>query len=95
MCCICDHFLLNEGGQKNPFRMKPSYEQWAPWIGRETRKGPTVLNTEYHKLQTNSPQDHTAEVHATEERLVDELMNIKVTFSRLCLCTVSVQFNSL
>uniref|UniRef100_A0A667YZS3 HMG domain-containing protein n=1 Tax=Myripristis murdjan TaxID=586833 RepID=A0A667YZS3_9TELE len=36
--------------KSNPFVVKPKYDYWAPWIGEETRKGNTVLNTEFEKV---------------------------------------------
>ncbi|CAI5675294.1 unnamed protein product [Oreochromis niloticus] len=32
---------------KNPFSVPPSYTDWAPWIGSETRTSDIVLNTEF------------------------------------------------
>ncbi|KAK7143946.1 hypothetical protein R3I93_014952 [Phoxinus phoxinus] len=38
--------LLGSAHQ-NPFLVSPSYHYWAPWIGPNTRREDTVLNTEY------------------------------------------------
>ncbi|XP_076863832.1 uncharacterized protein LOC143516123 [Brachyhypopomus gauderio] len=44
---------------KNPLAVNPSYEYWAPWIGRNTRKGDHVLNTEYEKVLPTQPSPET------------------------------------
>lgn len=59
--------------------MEPSYEKWAPWIGKNIRIGNTVLNTEYEKVvspKVTSPEAQVLSV--SEDRLVDELMKQKV-----------------
>ncbi len=70
-------------GDTNPYTLKPNYENWAPWIGRHTRRSPSVINTEWKKVQTTNTLDNIAEIDMTEERLSDELMKLKV-------CTSSV-----
>lgn len=66
---------------QNPFVVEPSYENWAPWIGEKTRKGSTVLNTEYEKV--TSPENQAFSV--SEDRLVEELMKQEVDdVKKLC-----------
>uniref|UniRef100_A0A8D0DEX6 HMG domain-containing protein n=1 Tax=Sander lucioperca TaxID=283035 RepID=A0A8D0DEX6_SANLU len=52
--------------QQNPFAVKPSYHHWAPWIGPHTRKSNKV-----------HPKEQT-EIDITEDRLLDEVSNLKV-----------------
>ncbi|XP_026060080.1 uncharacterized protein LOC113044317 isoform X3 [Carassius auratus] len=71
-------------GRKNPFVVCPSYDCWAPWIGPNTRKSDIVLNTEHAKLQKTKSCD-VPDLDVTEERLGDELFNLKVDAVRkLC-----------
>ncbi|CAM4722182.1 unnamed protein product [Leuciscus chuanchicus] len=75
---------LVETGNPNPFAVKPSYHLWAPWIGPNTRKSGSVLNTEWEKVHSSNPNP-ASEVPVTEERLIDELMSLKVAAVRqLC-----------
>ncbi|XP_073676614.1 uncharacterized protein [Garra rufa] len=72
-------------GDTNPYTLKPNYENWAPWIGRHTRRSPSLINTEWKKVQTTNTLDNIAEIDMTEERLSDELMNLKVAdIRKLC-----------
>jgi len=57
----------------------PSYSFWAPWIGIHTRSSNNVLNTEYAKLHVSQDSSED-DVPLTEERLADELLNIRVWF---------------
>ncbi|XP_057677447.1 uncharacterized protein LOC130906813 [Corythoichthys intestinalis] len=71
--------------QKNPFGVKPNFEYWAPWIGKNTRKSEVVLNTEYEKLSASKSSAETEVSMVSEDRLVDELMKQKVsTVRKLC-----------
>lgn len=58
--------------------MKPTYHHWAPWIGLHTRKANKVLNTEYEKVHTTRHPKEQAETDITEDRLLDEVSNLKV-----------------
>ncbi|XP_066523457.1 uncharacterized protein [Hoplias malabaricus] len=70
---------------KNPWAVHPSYEYWAPWIGRHTRKGDCVLNTEYEKVLPVRESPEAELFMITEERLMDELKKQKVgTVRKLC-----------
>ncbi|XP_057712976.1 uncharacterized protein LOC130929649 isoform X2 [Corythoichthys intestinalis] len=70
---------------KNPFGVKPNFEYWAPWIGKNTRKSEVVLNTEYEKLSASKSSAETEVSMVSEDRLVDELMKQKVsTVRKLC-----------
>ena len=72
--------IISKGGRKNPFVVPPTYHNWAPWIGPQTRQSNVVLNTEFEKVQepkkpsSGDPDDQ----QITEERLTDELLNLKV-----------------
>lgn len=37
--------------------MKPSYTFWAPWIGRQSRRGDVVFNTEDRKCSRPQTED--------------------------------------
>ncbi|XP_013873396.1 uncharacterized protein LOC106524217 [Austrofundulus limnaeus] len=71
-------------GCKNPFVVKPSYHNWSPWIGPQTRRSDILLNTESEKIcmpDWSSDEDQ----YLTEERLVDEVLNLKLPeIKRLC-----------
>ena len=70
-------------GQKNPFVVAPSYHHWAPCIGPQTRCSAHVLNTEFEKLHTPKLESTEADDQLiTEERLVDEVLNLKVSLMR-------------
>ncbi|XP_067223967.1 uncharacterized protein [Chanodichthys erythropterus] len=47
-----------QSNANNPFTVSPSYENWAPWIGSETRRSGTVFNTEFKKVRTCSCLGH-------------------------------------
>ncbi|XP_030271945.1 uncharacterized protein LOC115581185 isoform X2 [Sparus aurata] len=69
---------------KNIFAVHPSFEHWAPWIGKNTRTD-TVLNSEFEKV-SHSKSSAEAELSiVSEDRLTDELMKQKVsTVRKLC-----------
>ncbi|XP_030231361.1 uncharacterized protein LOC115557583 isoform X3 [Gadus morhua] len=87
-----DHFwntvvteMLSRGlipyGRENPFVVPPSYHHWAPWIGPHTRRSNSVLNTEFEKLQSpkaDGDANFNDDEKMNEERLTDELVNLKV-----------------
>ncbi|KAK2833182.1 hypothetical protein Q5P01_017071 [Channa striata] len=54
----------------NPFQVHPCYERWAPWIGKETRKSESVLNTEFKKVQTSERELSSV----STDQLCDELL---------------------
>ncbi|XP_028446130.1 ankyrin repeat and SOCS box protein 9 isoform X2 [Perca flavescens] len=66
------------GNRKNPFTVHPSYHFWAPWIGQGTRRSNTVLNTEFLKAQGSRNSAEADDINITEDRLSNELMNLKV-----------------
>ncbi|XP_016407530.1 uncharacterized protein LOC107739835 [Sinocyclocheilus rhinocerous] len=81
---IVSQGLLGSARQ-NPFLVSPSYNYWAPWIGPNTRKEDTVLNTEYAMMHAPRPATEDAELEVTEERLEEVLTNLKVdVVRRLC-----------
>ena len=49
ICFTCTSVLLFADQTTNPFTVKPSYTFWAPWIGRLSRRGNMVINTEHRK----------------------------------------------
>ncbi|XP_078790335.1 HMG domain-containing protein 3-like [Oryzias latipes] len=65
-------------GRKNPFIVPPSYHHWSPWIGPHTRKSNSVLNTEYEKIKIPKESNQEEYDLINEERLSDELLNLKV-----------------
>lgn len=71
--------FAHEGGRKNPFVVPLSYHHWSPWIGPHTRRSNLVLNTEFevNKVPSGSEEDEPID----EERLTDELSNLKVNES--------------
>ena len=75
--CVFGSYL---GNASNPCVLSPSYETWAPWIGPQTRNSNIVFNTEYMKGKGRNQSTvlEQEEVEITEERLTDEIMNLKV-----------------
>lgn len=65
-------------GRKNPFVVPPSYHHWSPWIGPQTRQSNSLLNTEYEKIQMPKESNEEDYDLINEERLSDELLNLKV-----------------
>lgn len=90
------HNFVFKGGRKNPFVVPPSYHHWSPWIGPQTRRSNVVLNTEFEKIQTPKMTHDSDDLQMTEERLADELLNLKVnsdreiTLRNTSLCTDKV-----
>lgn len=66
------------GNKDNPFVVRPSYHNWAPWIGPHTRCGNVVLNTEFRKMHAPRSPAEELELNLTEDRLADELLKVKV-----------------
>ncbi|XP_077365645.1 uncharacterized protein LOC144009664 [Festucalex cinctus] len=73
---------LIKSNHKNPYKVSPSYDKWAPWIGPHTRAGNTVLNTEYAKLTAKKAVSEQTDILITEERLSSELLNLKANTLR-------------
>lgn len=48
------------------------------WIGPETRKSDLVLNTEWEKVHRPAKIKEQAELDITEDRLLEEVMKMKV-----------------
>ncbi|KAK1877885.1 ATP-dependent helicase/nuclease subunit A [Dissostichus eleginoides] len=65
-------------GKKNPFVVPLSYNNWAPWIGPQTRQSDLILNTEFQKIPTTTMSDDSEYLEVTEERLSDEIINLRV-----------------
>nr|XP_055034865.1 uncharacterized protein LOC129422787 [Misgurnus anguillicaudatus] len=78
---IAQGFVANDG--YNPLSVPPSFHFWAPWIGRNTRRSDTVLNTEFEKVHVSNS---ASENLISEDRLRDELFKQKVDVVR-SLCT--------
>lgn len=73
--------IILSGDRQNSFAIKPTYHHWAPGIGPHTRKSNKVLNTEHEKIHsTRHPKEQT-EIDVTEDRLLDEVSNLKVNRS--------------
>ncbi len=55
----------------NPYTVQPSYTFWAPWIGRHTRIGDVVFNTEHRKCSrlSSGTGDVDNEIDAKEDLL--------------------------
>ncbi|KAF1392589.1 hypothetical protein PFLUV_G00029630 [Perca fluviatilis] len=68
---------LTSSNRKNPFTVHPSYHFWAPWIGQDTRRSNTVLNTEFLKAQGPRNSAEADDINITEDRLSNELMKLK------------------
>ncbi|XP_040918070.1 uncharacterized protein LOC121198193 isoform X2 [Toxotes jaculatrix] len=67
----------------NPFVVRPCYENWAPWIGKETRKSDHVLNTEFKKMLTSETEGELSSV--TADLLCEELLKQnEATLQSLC-----------
>ncbi|KAM9365863.1 HMG domain-containing protein 3-like isoform 2-T2 [Pholidichthys leucotaenia] len=85
----CVHLDLVSRGffddsSQNPFLVEPSFNNWAAWIGRNTRKSCYVLNTAHEeKVPRQNEDDEVCSV--TEECLIDELKRQKVSNLRI-LC---------
>ena len=58
--------------------VSPSYERWSPWIGKETRKSDSVLNTEFKKMPTSETEGELSSV--TADRLCEDLLKQNVGY---------------
>ena len=80
------------GNAANSCVISPSYHKLALWIGPHTRASNFVLNTEYQKgrgsKQTN-PADH-AEMDISEDRLINEIINLKVRLAVIVWITACI-----
>ncbi|XP_076049595.1 uncharacterized protein LOC143030327 [Oratosquilla oratoria] len=45
--------------QPNPFKVKPGYKNWAPFMGKHTRAGQKMYNTEYMKVSEVDDDDNS------------------------------------
>ncbi|XP_066271997.1 uncharacterized protein [Branchiostoma lanceolatum] len=82
-------------GQENPYKVEPSFDFWAPWLGPKTR-GSTCYNTEFQKKRPGNRDDlqtDEADINTdlTEDRLMDLLCEgTSQTIKALCKkCKVS------
>ncbi|KAK0155944.1 HMG domain-containing protein 3 [Merluccius polli] len=75
---------LVPSNRQNPFVVQPSFHNWAPWIGPQTRGSDVVLNTEYNKIHQSRHPNEAAEFLITEERLTDEILKLKAVVPKLC-----------
>ena len=65
-------------GKENPFRVTPSYDFWAPWIG-ERMRGSSIFNTEVKKHPVLLNQSRSVEDIAVDgDRLTELLSNASV-----------------
>ncbi|KAE8278074.1 hypothetical protein D5F01_LYC23871 [Larimichthys crocea] len=88
---ICRGFV--QGRAKNSFSVRPSFEYWGPWIGKNTRQSEMALNTEFEKAISAKSSTEAEVSMVSEDRLVDELMKQKVsTVRKLCkACNLDVK----
>ncbi|XP_039594320.1 uncharacterized protein LOC120516601 isoform X2 [Polypterus senegalus] len=71
--------------EENLFVFQPKFSRWAPWIGPKTRKAHLVLNTEWDKIHSSMPMAEKEAADISEDRLLDEIMKMKVSDVRkLC-----------
>ncbi|XP_043952543.1 uncharacterized protein LOC122819687 isoform X2 [Gambusia affinis] len=71
-------------GCRNPFVVKPTYHNWSPWIGPQTRRSDILINTESEKVLLPDSNGDVEQI-LTEERLADEILNLKLPeVRRLC-----------
>ncbi|RVE57614.1 hypothetical protein OJAV_G00218060 [Oryzias javanicus] len=72
----------------NPFVVKPSYENWAPWIGTQTRRSDSVFNTEYKKISEDQTEADLSA--AAEDSLFDDLLQQQIwRIRKLCrMCNI-------
>ncbi|KAE8277861.1 hypothetical protein D5F01_LYC24099 [Larimichthys crocea] len=82
-----------QGRAKNSFSVRPSFEYWGPWIGKNTRQSEMALNTEFEKAISAKSSTEAEVSMVSEDRLVDELMKQKVsTVRKLCkACNLDVK----
>ena len=78
--------VLFTGRAKNSFSVRPSYEYWGPWIGRNTRISEMALNTEFEKAASAKSSTEAEVSMVSEDRLVDELMKQKVELLCMHVC---------
>ncbi|KAI4791339.1 hypothetical protein KUCAC02_034060 [Chaenocephalus aceratus] len=55
-------------GKKNPFVVPLSYNNWAPWIGPQTRQSDLILNTEFEKIPTTTMSDDSRGSKGTQQK---------------------------
>lgn len=75
--------VLFTGCAKNSFSVRPSFEYWGPWIGKNTRRSEMALNTEFEKASSAKSSTEAEVSMVSEDRLADELMKQKVQL--LCM----------
>lgn len=81
-------FFPHAAGEENKFIVKPNFGFWAPWIGPETRKSDLVLNTEWEKVHRPAKKKEQAELDIAEDRLLEEVMKMKVGINYDTVCVV-------
>lgn len=80
--------VLLTGRAKNSFSVRPSFEYWGPWIGKNTRQSEMALNTEFEKAISAKSSTEAEVSMVSEDRLVDELMKQKVQLMCIHVCYV-------
>ena len=78
--------VLFTGREKNSFVVRPSFEYWGPWIGKDTCQSGMVLNTEFEKAFSAKSSTEAEVSMVSEDRLVDELMKQKVQLMCIHVC---------
>ncbi|XP_076037419.1 uncharacterized protein LOC143022898 isoform X2 [Oratosquilla oratoria] len=68
--------------QPNPFKVKPGYKNWAPFMGKCTRGGRKMYNTEYMKVSQVDDDDNSP----VPEELISRLLHDEKleTIKRFC-----------
>ncbi|PIK60069.1 hypothetical protein BSL78_02974 [Apostichopus japonicus] len=66
--------------QINPYDISPSYTYWSPYIGSNTRKGRTILNTEHRKIHRGNGLLENDAREFTQERLIEILHGSNVAY---------------
>lgn len=69
------YFLFHvEGSEKNPLEVKPSYTNWAPYVGPNCKKGALLMNSEFKKA--NHKEDLQTLGACPEELTIERLMDL-------------------
>ena len=94
MCWGPKCFFIIIGAVHNPWKVKISYDNIAPWVGEATRKSDYVLNTEHKKVRAFSKPDgiSTKPCEISHEDVLDALhCSKKVCFDAdLHCCHISL-----
>ena len=73
---IANHLIFEAIADKkieNPFNVKPSLRNWAPWLSVKSRKSKYLVNTEYDKLNKKSETFMEENLGRLTEGLIEDL----------------------